>query len=571
MEFSVDEKRRIAERVADPESLQYQILATKLTTVRSHDFWRIAQRKFKITGFREGFPKAREIILERALKLFREIDAVEDSRLWILYRASFEEYVRDLPQLSSLLASEILPENTVSITENVFAALFRAAPVYRVSEKEILDLYEIWCFQRTPDIRSLLNQPIDVEIVRKIIARETEVLRQLLDKMSNDINEKQAHSISSVQRDCKKLTEDLRSLESQLNSSINTVRTESANQIASIVSKNADLVREALKKTVVRQPAAEKNNHSSDEIIGLQRRLHELSSKISAFERKIQVSIVTDAATTAQPVQGAPVSTGVLIEFQKHLKKQLGDSWNDTTFSLLLSTVLSSSVLITDDIRPFEFLFSKLGGHSVRHLGVNPLWTSFEQWKDSLIFISEASDRPRFLVLSDFDSALQELYLVPKLLEWIANPASRRNRIVLALSEPKLDFISKRVLELSIPIQFTNDVLIEMRSIAGDVEPTKLSSIATDADLGKLFEGIGGTDPKFEANLRTLLENDGLNVPSTLAGIFTKLVATLGRFFHPDLAPRIAIQLLIHPWICKVRGAHAGRMLDERMRTIFGV
>jgi len=571
MDFSVDEKTRIAQRVNDPESIQYKILTTKLTAVRSQDFWQIAHHKFKITGFREGFPKAREMILERALRLFKEPDAIEDTRLWVVYRASFEEYLRDLAQLDSLLASEVLPEGDTNLTERVFSSISKAAPAYGVTEQEAIDLYESWCFQRVPDIKQILNQPIDADVVRKLIAREVDSIRRNLEKTNTDLGEKLSQSTALLKQDITKVADDLHSLETQLNANINTVRSETSNQIAAIASANADLVRDALKKAVVKPPTKEKPAVSSDELIELQKRVHDLSKKISEIERK-QAPPVLQASTLAAVETGKDaLPAKILTEYQSHLKIQMGSQWNESTSALFFSCLISSPIIITDDTRPFDFLFSKLGNNFVQQVGVNPMWTNAEPWSTQYRFISENSERPRVLVMKDFDCALQELYLNPKLLEWGSTEASKKNRIILSLSEPKLDFISKRTLELGIPIQFANDALIEMRSIAGEVEIGRLTSLVVDTDLAKVFENVGSTDPRFEANLRTLLENDGLNIPSTMADTFTKLVATLSRFFHPDLAPRIAIQILVHPWICKVRGAHAGRMLDERMRVIFGV
>lgn len=571
MDFSVDEKTRIVARVNDPESIQYKILSTKLTAVRSQDFWRIAHRKFKITGFREGFPKAREMILERALRLFKEPDAIEDTRLWVVYRASFEEYLRDLGQLDSLLASEVLPEGDTNLTERVFSSISKAAPAYGVTEQQAIDLYDSWCFQRVPDIKQMLNQPIDADVVRKLITREADSIRRNLEKASADLGEKLSHSAASLKQDIAKVAEDLHSLETQLNANISTVRTEASNQIAAIASANADFVRDALKKAVVRSPTKEKPAASSDELIELQKRIHDLSKKISEIERKQVQPVIQASPTAAVEVGKNTLPATILTEYQAHLKIQMGDQWNESIFALFLSCIISTPILITDDTRPFDFLFSKLGNTFVQQLGVNPMWTNAEPWSAQYRFISEKSERPRILVLKDFDCALQELYLIPKLLEWGSNDASKKNRIILSLSEPKFDFVSKRTLELGIPIQFTNDAFIDMRSIAGEVGTGRLTSLVADTDLAKVFENVGSTDPRFESNLRTLLENDGLSIPSSVAGTFTKLVAALSRFFHPDLAPRIAIQILVHPWICKVRGAHAGRMLDERMRVIFGV
>ena len=67
IEFSPDEKRRLAGQLRNQTSLQSNLLRTKASAIRDVTFWRQAQKAFQVKGFRDGQHYAQQIVLKRAL------------------------------------------------------------------------------------------------------------------------------------------------------------------------------------------------------------------------------------------------------------------------------------------------------------------------------------------------------------------------------------------------------------------------------------------------------------------------------------------------------------------------
>ncbi len=166
------EQERICQLLANAESRAHAVLLSKGPLIRDNDFWRRAQKTFHITGFRDGNPLAKQRVLARALDSTK---AKESRPAWSavgpLYIKAVQIYFeQETPNLYHLLRAEDFVASGGSQTEHIFRCICRALPLHEASIDDAKALYELWGFERTPQIEEILSSvSIRADDVRRMV------------------------------------------------------------------------------------------------------------------------------------------------------------------------------------------------------------------------------------------------------------------------------------------------------------------------------------------------------------------------------------------------------------------
>ena len=453
IDISDEEKSRIDKKLLDIKSLQFKVLSAQAPAIRDYDFWRGAQQKFRIKGFRDGHPRAIQLVLTRALEAHRSFEGRNPQEAWHtvgpIYRRSVELYIHDeMPDLYHLLRSEEFQESPGTVTEQILRCIVKRLPLYEATLEQVRELYELGEFERSDFAEEILsNAPVEAEAVRRIVddgvstmRREvasavaltrSDVLRQL---------EQQGGEVASLKQLLKKTGSDLESIDAK-------VRALGKSQASTpTIQERRVVVSEGAKKRRASDQVSAAIAELQSRVDGLGRQFKEVRKQIDSDRPRVTSAGVKEnrgprSTTTALQVinkwsqgfeeVGVPSNT-------------VGASW------ILLEVVRRSRVILTDKPNLLLSLSRALPEGETSSLVASPLWVRDSDWKDGLAFLNEDSGVPRTLVIEDFDVALQEAYLVPPLIAWLTSiGANCANRVVLVPSKSDLMAVSPRVLELT--------------------------------------------------------------------------------------------------------------------------
>jgi len=149
--FSEAEKKRLSEALRTPNSLQEQVFREKATGISDPRFWRSEQKRFLVTGFRDGNVKAREFVLKRAIEAIRREPDPWRVPIWGIYRQCVYRYMtEDLVALNQLLLREVFEDSNGTLSEQIVRCVKKALPIYSVAPEDATQLYELWGLNLTP-------------------------------------------------------------------------------------------------------------------------------------------------------------------------------------------------------------------------------------------------------------------------------------------------------------------------------------------------------------------------------------------------------------------------------------
>lgn len=570
------EKERIAKALLDPKTPQYRVLTTAGPLIRDHDFWRRAQKTFSVRGFRDGNPKAIQMVIARAIEHVRLHDGRGDhaawGKTWPLYVRSAHAYLlNELSALHALLANEECQPDSGTLTEKILKAVVKSLPLYDANLGQVRELYEIWGFERTERADDLLaNAYVQADALRRVVDSRVGTMRRELASAINTAR-------SDISRSLDRNANDIQFLRAQ----VEKIRVELDEAVATF-SDAARAVRikpstESASSAPPRSPSQEHPHEAQiqlqqamDAIAALRSRVESFGKQLKEIRHRQETGIPIVSQPVAHPRTGTQTTTA-LEAIQKWSPRFIDAGINTSSVAaawIVLELFRRSRVLISDKPELFASLMASLPGGAVRRVVASPLWLTETDWKESIAFISVDDGVPKLLIIEDFDVAIQEAYLVPALIGWQSSIGNQcANRVLLIPSDAELRSVSPRILELATLVTHDAVHVRDLGRLASTItdSPPTLEMVHASATV------VGYSRTKnvsAEDQLRRYAANCGVSLPARLAENFVSVFDGLRAFLNARDAGYVAKEAILMPWVEHAKGEAVSRTFSEALKRI---
>jgi hypothetical protein len=573
IDVSDGEKARLVEALGRPDSRQRTILESNALLIRDNDFWRRTQKTFHITGFRDGNLVAKKKVLAKALENAKPGTTLQ---AWATLGSIYEKAVRihiehNLENLYQLLKTEDFVASSGSQTEQVFRCISRALPMHGASIEDAQDLYEIWSFDRTAQIDEILSSvTIRADDVRRMLAESLSTTRR---EISGAVAASRAELVRHLEAKSQELV--------VLRNAIDSVRTTTStitSQIAAIESR-VIISHAATKPTTPSKTAAGRAEQTKLTDSG---RAHEL---LESMERKFETLArqVREQRKRLEALEPA-VSNGrkpAVRDRENTTTRQVIERWSPSlemfgitnrpqqAGRILLEVIRQTRVIITDKPEVISSLWKALQDGEEKDIFVSPLWLTEQDWKVGIDFLSDPEAPPRLLVLTDFDVAIQESYLVPVLKAWLLRQnSSCANRIALVPSNVELDDVSPKIFEVATLITQDASYLREMDKFTGRIKEPLVSPLVSQPSSA-VFSSERIRNATAEQELRRYVWTAGVVLSSAITERFICLYEALQALLSPVDAASIAQSAVLLPWVRAHRGATVATSVQNAFTTLY--
>lgn len=573
IEFSDAEKERLTQSLAQADSRQHAVVTSKALQIRDNEFWRGAQKHFHITGFRDGSLPAKQKVVARALENAKSHSGKPSwLTVGLLYIKAVKIHIeQETPNLYQLLLSEDFVASPGGQTEQIFRCICRALPLHESSIDDAKELYELWGFERTPQIEEILSSvSIRADDVRRMVAESLSTTRREI-----------ASAVATTKSDLIRLLEQQSKDIGMITSTLDNLRaaaSNTANQIAEIRLKEGQrAVPQNVNSPTKTAPPAKGNANAQDsarlvavveglqgKVEGLARQMRDQRARIEALEPRAAPAIITKSQKFVNTTPKEVIEKWRPgLELLGVIDRPVQAGW------LLLQLIRHARVLIADKPDVITTLWKALPNGETKLLVASPLWMTDLDWKAGLEYLSEPDIRPRLLVLSDFDVAIQETYLIPSLLGWISSQSPlSANRIVLVPSNNELTGVSPRVFEVATLL--TQDAafvrgLEKLTSTMKDLPPT--IELQQSASAVVSYEHLQNVPA--ERELRRYVSISGVSLPNSVAENFISLYEGLRSFLSANDAGFVAQSAILLPWVQASRGETVARSVQNAFTALY--
>jgi hypothetical protein len=224
-------------------------------------------------------------------------------------------------------------------------------------------------------------------------------------------------------------------------------------------------------------------------------------------------------------------------------------------------------ILISELPSTLISLFKALPGAEVRHAVASPLWVDSADWKEHLEFLTPQADSPRLLVLTDFDIAIQETYLIPPMLAWSEGCPPNSNRLLLVPSGSDAGTTIPRVYEASVVLPSSLEYARELSRIGDSIVdlPPTLDVVQSTAEILSFSHSRNSAS---EDQLRQYANNYGVALPRRVVENFTNLYDGLRASVSARDAGYLTLQAALDPWLECARGATVAATLQAALRSV---
>jgi hypothetical protein len=581
IELADAEKDRIDKCLLDHQSLQFRVLTTKAPSIRDYDFWRRAQRQFRVTGFRDGHPNAIQLVLTRALEAKKSHGSRGTHEawplVWPLYLRSVHLYLHDeMPDLHRLLKTEDFQTSPGTLTEQILRSVVKCLPLYEATIDQVRELYELWGFERTNYADEILSSaPVEADAVRRIVENGVSAMRREI-----------ASAITSTRADLLRHIEqqgsDVSSLKGLLQKTINDLEDVSAKMCAQNVA--SEVGRKASEQTAVGQDRSaisvddavkrRAGDHLLAAVEALQTRVENFGRQVKDLRTRIDlVEVPRIPAVSGTSVKKHSTTSTALQTIQKWNQvfeevgvpsRSIGASW------ILLEVVRRSRVILTDKPQLLLDLISALPEAESCSIVASPLWISESDWKDGLSFVSTDIGVPRLLVIQDFDVALQEAYLVPGLIAWASKLGPQcANRVVLVPSDSELAAVSSRIFEIATLATHSVPYIRDLKRL-GETLSDPPPTLELPQSSASILAYARSRNVSSEDDLRQYAANYGVSLPPRVLENFVSLNDGLRASLGRRDAGFVAEQATLLPWIENACGEARSRTVQEALRRLDG-
>jgi hypothetical protein len=573
IEFSDSEKDRISSCLRDSQSRQQQVLTGSAPGIHDNDFWRGAQRSFRVKGFRDGHLGAIQKVIERALaaaKIHSSLDPHGDwPHIWPLYQRTVRFYIQDeAPSLAELLKREEFQSGPGSVTDQILRSILKGFPLYKATAEQVRQLYELWGLERTSRVDEILSSNwVEADAVRRMV---DEGVRAVRSEMSSSL----ASTRTDTQRRIDDQATEIRLLKGvttglrrELDDAISQLTDRiSVGAVAKVVGLGpawSPAHGDRRRKSAVPQvnPTVVDTVHARIESLG--RQVKELRLRM---EEREEGSRTAGASRSSQPEMTTALKA--INKWSEGLR-QAGISGNTVTAGrILVEVIRRSRVILTDKPGLMTSLVGALPQGECRTLVASPLWLTELDWKEGLAFISEDVGIPRVLLITDFDVALQETSLVPPLIAWaLAVSPTCANRVVLVPTDSELSSVSPRILELATVLTQNAPYIQDLTRLCAAI--THSSPTLEDTQSGASFLGyLRSKNAASDTQLVKYARNYGVSLPSRVVENFISLDDGLLALLGARDARYVAQEAALMPWVERARGEAVSRILREALQVL---
>ena len=223
--FSSEEKDRLRILLINNESLPHTILNKKSHLIKAQKLWRDAQRYFNIRGYLPD--AAKKMVVQKALDNLSKPNWIKDHFIWIIYSYSVKKYViSELVHLNQMLLNEDFEGNSDS-SEDIFRFIKQKAPSYNVTDEEILQLYEIWGFERIKNFETIINSNnLDIQLIKDLINKSFDTLVEPINKKITEGKNNLTFKIDNLSKNIDLIASNIDKIKKEYNSSISSIKTE---------------------------------------------------------------------------------------------------------------------------------------------------------------------------------------------------------------------------------------------------------------------------------------------------------------------------------------------------------
>lgn len=574
IDFSDAEKNRIADSLRGCVGYPYEMFIKYALQIKENDFWNTAQRRFKVTGFRDGHPTAKQMVVRRALDTLKNSTGSENNQIWPIYRMSvYTSMSEELENLEKMLLQEEIDASIKLGTEEIFKALKQKMPLYGYTNEDLLKFYEIWGFDRIDNLSTILDdRTLDLEVVKRLMGTEFDKLKKTFTAELEEITVPIQKKVSELDKKLSKLVSDAETIDDRFSYSISVLRTEFQNLAADLFTKKVSELQLNLKKSIEKSAPSIKPSFDTEALFSIENKIDKLSKRIQIIDNKMVQEESDRYAAKVKVQPSVQNNESVLDIFRSWTAQCKGYGVSHNTLQLLpllFQTITRTKIIISYQPQPLVDLF-KLARCQFKNTCVSPMWTSKKDMEAEFKFLTDASSASKVLVVSDFDVALQELYLIPFLIEWMNDEASNFNKIILVPSTSSLNRINTRVLELGWIFEWKDDL---QKSIAINVddclEKFEKSNFAAQNSF-ELFRYQSSNNILFQSDLAKISLNEGVLLPPALMTQFMNIQIGLKSILSEGDSGKAAISFCIIPWLKRSRGDAICRIFEERFRIVFG-
>jgi hypothetical protein len=578
IEFSPEEKDRLERCLLDPSSSQHEIFLSHATAIHDHDFWRRKQRQFRVTGFRDGHPKAVAMVLQRALDSLKKhpwrVEGSAYPTVATIYARAFQLYLQEERRsLSRLLKQEEFRESHGTDTEQILRCIVRSAPLYEVETDHVHQLYELWGFSRSENVNAILDSAqVDVETVRRIVEERVGAIRrelsQAIESSSADFQQRLQRQIDSLAT----LSQKLDSVREEISERSRLTPPDWVKALHSVGNAQADPEGDQNQRRVrVPRQVRRQDAETAAAIQTLQTRIESHGRQL----KEVRARLDATGKPPPSPVESSKTNpatvslAGALEKWRLSFTEiglrspSLGSTW------IAFEMVLRSRFVLTDKPRWISDLYRLVPSADIRITSASPHWTTEADWRNDLAFLSDHSAGPRALILLDFDVALQETYLVPSLNVLRASlPSKSPNRMILVPHEPGLRSVSPRALEFMTVLDSVEQRRL-LPLIGSGVR--ELSPTSTLPQLGSaLLRFVESRTPHGEEDLRLYASNVGVQLPPSLVQNYLNICEGLLASLSPRDSALASREATLMPWIERYRGESVARIMREALDRLEG-
>jgi hypothetical protein len=580
IDFSDAEKDRIGRSLRDSQSTQARVLNTKGRAIRDPDFWRGAQKKFRVNGFRDGAPGAINKIVSLALAAAANNSSERPhgnwQLIWPLYQRSvYLNLEQEMPGLHELLQREDYQPGSGSETEQIFRCVAKCLPLHAATLDQVREFYNLWGFERTEYIEEILSSVrVDAEAVRRMVDDGVRTMRReissSLASARTDIQrriEQHSMELATLKGMVKSQRDDLVEARGEMRDSVATLKAvPSAMHVATTGGRRGESPQEPEGKHAARDSAAV--NAMQTRVDNFGRQMKELRTRIDELEGGERPRSERSAAGAAQ--LSMTTASQVITKWRDAFSEAGVPSGSIGACWILLEIVRRSRVILTNRPELIVSLMGAVPGGQIRRLVASPLWLTESDWKDGLTFVTELVDAPRVLIVEDFDVALQETYLVPSLIAWMSGATSTcASRVVLVPSGSELASVSPRVLELATLLTDAVPFIRDLKRLGATISDSPPTLEYPQSGAGVLSYQRS-KNVASEEELRRYAKNYGVALPPRLVQSFVSLDEGLQAFLSVRDARGVAQEATLMPWIERARGENLARIFREAMQVLSG-
>jgi hypothetical protein len=577
IDFSPNERNRIARNLRDTSSAAYKVVTQKTHEVHDQDFWRLAQKDLKVHGFRPGYPAAREHVLRRMLSSVRDREGSEIGGIWRFYRNCVIHYViDDLPELNEVLRNEDLLEDARTLTVRVFASIRRAMPLYKTSNSQVRELYDLWGFDRTDSLDAILtDESLTSDVVKRLIARE---IRSVTTLLKEEIGALRDHIIGDLgYRERIVASRDVLQRIDAIDERIRA--TEATHERVSGLCDTVTAIDARVAAIQSSRPAAAPSQQTAelgrldDAVRTLRGRVESISASVNRHQKHL-----TELGTGARSLPNRAVTSrddepwaSVLTRVRSACASAGVTLTSNLAARVAIELLRHARVIVSPRqvLAPTAILASE--PYEKKTCAASPVWIDAADWRDAITFISDFSSSPRTCVLLDFDVALQDSYLVPTLRSWIASiPRFCRHRLILVPADASLEALAPRSMECSLLMSDSADFLALLNRAAPRAGIDRLPEAWSDSPAGYPLSFDEVSYRNSEDEVRRVVENMGTGLPPQVATRFASILHGLDRLVAEQHALQLASECTLLPWYRCVRGEGAARVLADALRPGYG-